>query len=433
MRNTIAMRAMGLALACVVATGASNAAEPTIADSQLDTFEAMLDAHPDHFAGLTVDPERRQIVVRRVGAYNAKQMRDMLAKAKLHPAAEDDRLWSVVTTPVTRSSRNLNALRKQLLTVEPFASLLRPVLARFHIDVERNVVAVGVTAIGDELFDESKRVFGDAVELYIAEHLRPFSRTNWINTGFVAAGTRIIVQTSLGAGPCTSGFSVRPNDTSSIRGFLTAGHCLFSVQNFSAVTDSAGNFIAPSFVWHWGDFFTPGFSSSLWTPGSDAALLVDRLPGQTFIAHPSVYTTNTFRRFVVGTRSPRVGDVVCFSGALTGENCTARIRSVGLSAVDTFPSDFPVFALITDLVEAESTNGTNIAQPGDSGGPVYVRTSIGFNTVVRAVGAIQGGPVKAPTTVAFFQPMSKVMPSGWRVWAANCTLNLVGGLSCSIE
>lgn len=424
MRNRMFWKSwLAIALLCAAAHGAPahamQAAErQQIADSQLDALDELLARNPDDFAGLSVDHDTQRVTIRVVASRDRNSIEHLLATLPLDPEQPDDARWTLVLKPVLRSTRSLEEVQSQVMTREPWAKLVKPVLAQIHIDVERNVVAVGVTRITPELQQAAQRTFGPVVELYVTERHTAFTRALPSANGAVSGGA--IIRMSDG-NHCASGWPVRFNG-GGWTGFTTAGHCVVNVGTMSAVSDEANTYLGSTVAYQLSSFGANNLGMS-WAQDTDAAVFSDINFTSPLSDEPRVYVggpDGSVRGYIVGSRNVRVGDRVCFSGPFTGENCTAVVQSVNATAVIYVGGliGFP----ITGLIEARSSDGSSIAQPGDSGAPVYIKSSIGFNTVVTAVGSIEAGPDHAPTSVAMFVPISRVIPSGASLWTATCSL-----------
>lgn len=418
-RMSTSIRFATAVLAGLIAGGAVAGERMQIADSRLDELDELLARNPDDFAGLSVDHETQHVTIRVVEGRDRNSIQHLLATLPPDPAEESDTpQWTVVLKPVPRSARSLEAVQSQVMTREPCARLVKPVLAQIHIDVERNVVAVGVTRITPELQRAALRTFGPAVELYVTERHTAFTRA-WPSANGAMTGGAIIRMSD--GNHCASGWPVRFNG-GGWTGFTTAGHCVVNVGAMTAVSDEANTYLGSTVAYHLSGSGTNNLGMS-WTQDTDAAVFSDINFSSPLSSEPRVYVggadSNT-RSYVVGSRNVRVGDRVCFGGPFTGENCTAVVQSVNATAVIYVGGliGFP----ITGLIEARSSDGSSIAQPGDSGAPVYIKGAIGFNTVVTAVGAIEAGPEHAPASVAMFVPISKVIPTGASLWTATCSL-----------
>jgi len=136
--------------------------------------------------------------------------------------------------------------------------LLTPVLASHHIDVERNVVAIGVTGVSPELVAEAQKQFGGDVEFFVRKRGKALSRID--SSVDVSAGARLRIRLG-GRGidgkpntvraSCTSGFAVRSISDHSLHGVLTAGHCFIFIHSEwpGDVADGNNRFIGAGAAW----------------------------------------------------------------------------------------------------------------------------------------------------------------------------------------
>ena len=391
-----------------------------VADSSLDALDALLDTHVDDFGGFSVDPRTQRVVVRVVADRDRAYIDQLLADLPSKSAVADEPQWSMVLQPVARSTRTLQHVRSQVVAREPWINELKPVFAQVHIDVERNVVAVGVTAITPQLQRAAQRAFGSSVELYVTERYRFLSRLMPSTTGSLAGGSLIRMPSGR---HCTSGFAVRMNGTA-LKGFTTAGHCVMDQGMRAKIGDVAGGYLGDSLAHRVGHVAVG--SAATWPAPTDAAVVLEGTMAGGMPAEPRVYVGDlhsTERRYVVGSRGTYVGQSVCFNGAKTGENCNVVVVAEDvISEVTVGQGEAAEVLLVPGLIEARSADGSSIAQPGDSGGPVYVKEQRGAMTVIHAVGAIEAGPVPKPSPVAVFVPMDRVVPIGYSLWTANCSL-----------
>lgn len=229
---------------------------------------------------------------------------------------------------------------------------------------------------------------------------------------------------------CTSGFPV-VDDFTGMRAYTTAGHCgnagadnSHESNNSSTIlnmTDANGGYLGHLLAYRWGFVESKGLEIS-WSQETDAALVVDILEDGGIKPVPYIYvggSNSAVRQYIHDYRDPQLGDSVCFGGAATGENCNGVVTRVNVAT--TIYDATGVGMPMTGLVEVRSWDGSVLAQPGDSGGPVYVKESIGLNQVITGVGAIEGGISEAPSSTAYFLPVSHIVPEGWSLIKADCS------------
>lgn len=390
-----------------------------IADSQLPGLQQWLTQYPQYFAGLSVDSANAEVTVRYAEHQDLATTQHLLDHfPRVDNASEplsSQQEWHIALQPVARSRADLEAIQQQLMTREPLASLLQPLVSQWSIDVVHNAVNVGVVRLRQSLLEDVQRAFGDAVTLVERPRLRRYSRTVAADDGTLSGGAQIYRPSGT---RCSSGFPVELDG--SLRGFTTAGHCALNQPDYPTITNTDEKYLGNLLSFHWGFAENQGFGI-VWSQETDASLIFDYLFSGQAQPVPKVYvggTNSNTRRYIRGYREPLLGETVCFSGALSGENCRAVITNTDVSAV--FYIDGGIGMLLSGLVEASSWDGSVIARPGDSGGPVYVKENIGWNQVVTGVGAIEGGPSSEPSSTAYLVPISKVAPDGWELVAASC-------------
>ncbi|MBQ0900986.1 S1 family peptidase [Micromonospora sp. U21] len=173
-----------------------------------------------------------------------------------------------------------------------------------------------------------------------------------------------------GGGRCSLGANVRGGSTYYV---ITAGHCTAVASTWyadSAQTTVLGTRTATSF------------------PSNDYGLI--RYTGR--IAHPSAVYTYPGLLTIHGAGSAYVGQAVCRSGATTGVRCGTV---TGLNQTVNYAGGDVVYGLIR----------TNIcAEPGDSGGPLYVAAT---GTIIGILSGGSGNCTSGGTT--YYQPIGEVL------------------------
>jgi streptogrisin B len=172
-----------------------------------------------------------------------------------------------------------------------------------------------------------------------------------------------------GGGRCSLGVNVHSGSTSY---FVTAGHC----ANFATTwyADSAGTAVL-------------GVSTASSFPANDYGLI----RYTSTVAHPSEVFTYPGTVTILRAGGPAVGMAVCRSGAVTGVQCGVV---TGLNSTVNYAD-----GVVTGLIR------TNIcAEPGDSGGPLYVPAT---GTVL---GILSGGSGSCTTGgTSYYQPINEVL------------------------
>ncbi|MEU5565095.1 S1 family peptidase [Micromonospora musae] len=172
-----------------------------------------------------------------------------------------------------------------------------------------------------------------------------------------------------GGGRCSLGANVRSGSTSY---FVTAGHCTNAAGTWYA--NAAGTTVL-------------GVRTGTSFPGNDYGVV--RYTGT--IPRPSAVYTYPGLLPVPGTATATIGLAVCRSGSTTGVRCGTV---TGLNQTVNYSTGV-VYGLIR----------TNIcAEPGDSGGPLYVAAT------GRILGVLSGGSGNCTSGgTTFYQPIGEIL------------------------
>jgi hypothetical protein len=297
---------------------------------------------------------------------------DHVARSRLGQLA-DQRAggWHVVLQPVRHSSAELDVVRDEVATDPEWRAVAGKLVSRWYVDVRHNRVAVGVTELTPQVGQAATRLFGDLVSLHVAA--RPDRQSRLDDFEPWAAGTRIST--------CSSGYIIRTTTTPVQRRMVSAGHCAALNATVRNNGDAVGTVMTRQLV----------------DGGRDFELIGGR-PYQ-----PFMYTggpDSNGGRAIKGSRLSGVGLGVCTNGATSGQNCAGEVTAIDICV--TFTD-----GLTTCLLdEAESTDGTEMSRPGDSGGPVIAFDSAGL----KVVGSIVGGD-----QTVLFHSFHHIVPAGWTV------------------
>ncbi|WP_162907897.1 S1 family peptidase [Allorhizocola rhizosphaerae] len=365
-----------LALATLLVLGfghvaAANAAEGvTVDESKVDALALSVSEERATFGGISVDGDGK-LTVRYAGAAGLINAKTKLAK---HTGVKVDggKRSKVDFVEVKRSLRELDAVRDRLKR----DAALKKVLSRHFVDVERNIVSVGVTQLTPEVEQGVKAQFGELVELHVAaREKRASSRTDDFEPW--AAGIRINAST----GGCTAAYVIRNTTTPTWKRFVTAGHCGPYGTNWYNNGDYVG----------WSVF------SELTEDRFDYAYI----GGSTYT--PWTYTgsaTSTSGLPITGTYLSLVGRKFCTNGATSGETCQGTVTAI--DSCVTFSDGITTCFL--DVLQSDF--GGAMARPGDSGGAViaYVGGQL------KIGGIIIGG-----SNPAYFHSYHYLQQSGWTV------------------
>jgi Alpha-lytic protease prodomain len=359
-----------------------------------------VDSHRGYFAGVELRTDRREVVVRVPSTHGSSPARRLLGtlpataqrdagapgqsgrRATHRAGAADRSRWTVRFVSARFSLAELEAVRAEMNRREPWASIVRPVLTEWYVDVARNRVVIGVATITPALREAARRAFGERAELsVVAAPAVPFSRTDdwapWVGGS--------LIRTPATGSSCSSGYVLR-NIFSGQRALVTAGHCGRLNDTVTNNGDPIGTIIHRTRTENGYDFaMIGGQTYEAWLyqgpPGSD------------------------FGDWVRGGYDVVVGDEVCLDGASSGELCNARVDALDLCR------RFTDGVTICHLNRVQSTDGWSIGARGDSGGPVFRYDAAGQ----KVAGSIVGGTDEA-TTAYFHDILVPGWPSvGWNL------------------
>lgn len=368
-------RVTTLALATMLALGFGQVA-PANAAEGIDVDESKIDAlalsvFEDRatFGGISADKDGKLTVryANAAGLVNAKTKLAKHTSVKVNGGKRS----KVEFVKVERSLKELDAVRDKLKK----DTALDKVISRHFVDVERNIVSVGVTEITPEVEKSVKAQFGELVELHVAaREKRASSRTDDFEPW--AGGIRINAST----GGCTAAYVIRNTTTPTWKRFVTAGHCGPYGTNW----------------YNNGDYIGWSVFSELTEDGFDYAYV----GGSTYT--PWTYTgsaTSTTGLPITGTYLSFNGRKYCTNGATSGETCWGTVTAI--DACITFSDGITTCFL--DLLTSDF--GGVMSRPGDSGGAV-----ISHQSGLKIGGIIIGG--SNPT---YFHSYHYLQQSGWVV------------------
>jgi hypothetical protein len=172
---------------------------------------------------------------------------------------------------------------------------------------------------------------------------------------------------------CSSGFSLRrPSD--GVRFLTTAYHCVQRASDHR--------------FWDGGNDYMGTVPAALERRGRDLIAIQVNSDNKIWVGG---YDATTAKKTVTRAASPRVGNIVCTSGAYSGALCNARVTGTAafLGPQDHHNDDVPY---TFHVWIAQQLDGRTIMGSGDSGGPVIINTD---TTQVVALGSITGAPIGA--------------------------------------
>jgi hypothetical protein len=284
--------------------------------------------------------------------------------------------WRVVLQKVPHSLAELDTVRQRVATDAEWRAVAGDVISKWYINVRTNRVTVGVTELTPQVRETAEKLFGDLVTLQVAPRQHRQSRVDDFEPW--TAGIRIFFNPG---GGCTSGFIIRTVSAPIQRRMVSAGHC----GNLGATITNNGDLVG-SVV-----------DQQLAQNGLDYA----HIAGRAYEAWMYTGGPDSNVGFPIkGSILSGVGLGVCTNGATTGENCAGQVTAIDICV--TF--DDGITTCFLD--EAQSTNGSALSNPGDSGGPVIAFDAAGL----KVVGVIIGG-----STTTFFHSYHYLVPGGWTV------------------
>ncbi len=177
--------------------------------------------------------------------------------------------------------------------------------------------------------------------------------------------------------PCTAGLAMK--SVSGSRYVVTAGHCV-----------AAGNLF-----WYLDGYTIGPAAYHSWPDNDYAAILVAYNSPVT--THPTLIQRGSSASRVLGTNNPRVGHILCKSGAVSGVTCGTVLA---LNVTVTYHGG----EVVNGLIE------TNIcAFKGDSGSPLYLDHG---DSRLIGMGILSGGNLVVcgdPAVRSYHNPLTEIM------------------------
>jgi hypothetical protein len=369
-------------LSVSLAAPAHAVAAPTVDTSfidkaQLDAIAQLVTDQRQTFAGISIDEAAGVLTVqydRDAGLVSAKSK---LSKTDTAATGTRGEKIKLVLTPVSNSLKELDDVRARTRSDKEWARVAKDLIVQHHVDLKRNIVAIGVTAITPEVKAQASETFGDMAYLYVTKRgSRDVSRDR--DEPAVKVGARINSAT----GGCSTGFVIR-NATTQEKRMVTAGHCgpLGTVWRTGSGAP-AGTTVARTFV--------------------DGGLDVSYLGGVSYLSWMWVGPWNSGLGVPVNAYYLSLpGRKLCSDGATSGEVCTGTVAEIDIC--HTFDDGIETCWL--DSITPDG--GVTLTRPGDSGGPMI--TPPGRDEVAGII----IGHSSIPTVRSFFHWYANVVPAGW--------------------
>jgi alpha-lytic protease prodomain-containing protein len=388
-RHTLlGMLAVGVSSIWFVAATATTFAAPVLSFTglsvdQIQQVDRIVQADQDDFSGMQLDAGTHVATVyltasRQGSAATAHRMSVMRGLATAHAAQRRgaSASWSVAYASARHSGRELSQVMSRLTAKQLPAGVPVGDVTKWYVEPATNSVHVGLRSLAASDVQAFQRTFGDLVQFEMAAPLQVAVSGRLVDGPPWFGGDRLEQLQSDGTAlECTSGFAAvdtRNNDP----GMLTAGHCFGNVNNnfsvdqgyidSSNVLNIAGNIGMVTIIADArngnGDleFIDNTFSTTGSTGVSSTEYTNPPNP-------PTNASDSTARVVALGLNGDNAA--FCSDGSFTGENCSGKVipgqgsANVCVMANEGFN--------MCHLDCGQSTNGTRLSQPGDSGGPVY--------------------------------------------------------------
>jgi hypothetical protein len=317
---------------------------------------------PQDFVGVVTDPQHGiATLYTAAGRTDSPSFHAAMSKVQSIGKTPTPRAWqklqkvSLTIATAPRSLSVLQSIMSQVPIVTPWSTLTRPYLVDWYPDASSDTVHVGLTKITPAITDAARQTFGSAVQLQPAKPMHAVADRHMDLPPYFGGDTVLNGNPVTGGTECTAGFAAT-DDSTGDQGMLTAGHCF-----------PVGNLVYQGYYDPSSGYYYPGTAMGLvswqvYGGGQTDAEFIDAAHFSS--VSPSVYTSLTAASPVVGLQPNYANESFCADGGLTMENCTGKLQStltcVNASGVNTCDQDC-----------GQSTNNSQLAQPGDSGGPVY--------------------------------------------------------------
>lgn len=356
--------AIGLIPAAIAQTPSYASSEPSasLSDVQVSELQSIVNSNPDAFGGLWADLATGTVTIRiPSGAVNQSHLSLALKEMGRVGSGNDPKAASIpkrwLRPQFITSGPSIASLRQTMAlvqTAEPFASEVGASLDDWYIDPREGKVVIDVEVITAALSAAAETAFGNVVDLRVG------SRANLLSRAFDGQpyyGSDEVVTS--GGSYCTVAFEAY-NGTGQ-HGMLSAGHCwsngttvyqgYYDSHGVMHTSGTMGRVTAQS----WGNNVVDGEFINASVTGTMVSDDVWIGPNPPCCA-----------KIVTSSGSSYIGQPICFDGAITGENCYAVVQQL-----DTCVYVPPYTECHLDM--ATASNGSTLAQRGDSGGPVEGR------------------------------------------------------------
>ncbi len=388
--------------ASAVQTGA--AATAWIGSDQLPALQARVNEDGNTLAGTDIDASSGTVHVYAVGSAGTAVAIEAVRSLNQRVTASAGTGHLIVqVVSVARSSNQLKAQMARVVTAQPWAGGAQGLLSQWYVSPRDNALVIGLTDPTPALRLLARRTFGPSVIVVQRDRSQAMVKRS------IATGAR----TQQYRGPLVSATTTAPNRlndsapfyggdriiyTSALpNGYTNIEQCtasfVFNQPGFGRVMSTAGHCGPNGRAWQQGWFDKPNsriYENGLMGTDYNTQFGNNRPDGELLKGGsyaPRVYTSSSGNSPQSSTpRLPSVGEGLCTDGSFTGQNCYAKVHAT--NACLNLADNGTVYYVCNQLL-LQSTNGSVIVQPGDSGGPVY--THNGTQPQLVAEGIISGG------------------------------------------
>jgi hypothetical protein len=401
--------------------------------AQFQMLESYIGKHADQFAGAYVDRASHTVHINLTAASSpaaeglATELAAKSGTTGRVPAGARGRPYPVAVRVVRYSQRELDRTKAEVTSLQPWVSLVRPVLATWGSDPITDTVTVGLTKLTPELKAAARAAFGGRVTLVQRQRPELAVKVTKLRRGYRVvhiprrAGSkgrsRVLVS---GAAPQPSrlidevpyyGGDRIYQLVSGSGGTTTIIQCTTGFAFTTPAMSTAGHCGAPGSAWTQGYYdksanilYNAGYIGSAFSvqwgnQRPDFALLNNAASTSTSLWYPFIYTALQTSALVGSYNKliPMLNSPVCVDGSFTGENCNGIVTAANQSVIVN-DNGTNVTVWYADQVSTVSTDGSRVCNLGDSGGPVYTRTGTTSGVAtVNAVGSVVSCNVGTPS------------------------------------
>jgi hypothetical protein len=261
----------------------------------------------------------------------------------------------------------LEDLRSKVRTAQPWATDVGPSLLSWYIDQKAQKLVIGLDHLTSTFVSDAQKAFGDLAQLTIAGRVTLLDNRLFDPQPYKGSD-RLIGP----GGSCTAGFPVVRTATGTY-GWLTAGHCWREgdvvKQGDDALTTGTVGTVSGRI---YGNYDIDVEFIDRTAVGSSLSPLIWYGPTSPPLGTLAVH----------GAGTSFLGMGICADGSYTGENCSGVVDATD----GCYPNSDNIVMCHLDRVH--SSNGTMLAQLGDSGGPVEAHDAQNGVTVYGTISAI---------------------------------------------